>query len=217
MTCPQAPLPPSAVAIPPARRLAEVLDAFAMPLLVLDAGGHLMHANAAGRRLLAAGRGFRLACRRLVPRAPACIAAFEQAVAALAQAGPEAPPVTLPLGDGQPCQRMLVVLRGLRRSLDEPLHPVALHVQDPDALPPMPFTAFAALHGITPAERRVLEALLAGETLVEAAQRLGIGESTARTHLQSLFAKTGVARQPALVRLAMASLPQVGMAEATHA
>jgi DNA-binding CsgD family transcriptional regulator len=200
--------------LPPARPLAEVLDGLTMPLLVLEGGGRLMHANTAGRALLAAGRGFRLARRRLVPCNPDFVPAFERALAELGQTGPEAPPLTLPLGDGQPGRRMLVVLRGLRRFLDEPLHPVALHVQDMDALPPLPFAALAALFAITPAERRVLEALLAGENLVEAAQRLGIGKATARTHLQNLFGKTGVARQPALVRLVMASQPPVWMTEA---
>ena len=35
---------------------------------------------------------------------------------------------------------------------------------------------------------------------VEAARKLGIARTTARTHLQCLFAKTGTARQSELVR-----------------
>lgn len=194
-----------------ARRLAEVMDGLAMPILVLAGTGRLMHANAPGRALLLAGRGVCLKSGRLQPREPRCLPRFERALARLAHGGPAEAPVTIPLGDGQPAGRMLGVLRGLRRAVGEPLHPVALHVQDPDGLPPPPLQAFATLHGITPAERRVLERLVAGERLVEAAQRLGIGEATARTHLRSLFSKTGAARQPALVQLVMASSPLVAL------
>jgi DNA-binding CsgD family transcriptional regulator len=52
-------------------------------------------------------------------------------------------------------------------------------------------------------ETRVLTGLLAGQTLQQVAEVLGVARSTARTHLDNIFAKAGVARQADLIRMAM--------------
>jgi DNA-binding CsgD family transcriptional regulator len=59
----------------------------------------------------------------------------------------------------------------------------------------------AAAYNLTPAETRLLADLLAGQTLAQAAASLNIAETTARGHLDSIFAKTGVSRQADLMRL----------------
>jgi DNA-binding CsgD family transcriptional regulator/PAS domain-containing protein len=68
----------------------------------------------------------------------------------------------------------------------------------------------AGAFGLTPAETRLLAALLAGQRLAEAATELGIATTTARTHLDSIFAKTGAARQAELMRVAMQVVPPAG-------
>ncbi len=55
--------------------------------------------------------------------------------------------------------------------------------------------------GLTPAENRLLQCLLDGLALKEAALRLGVARTTARTHLQRIFDKTGVRRQTELQRV----------------
>jgi len=62
----------------------------------------------------------------------------------------------------------------------------------------------AAAFGLTPAETRVLASLLAGRTLADTATALSIATTTAKTHLENIFSKTGVARQADLMRLATA-------------
>jgi len=59
----------------------------------------------------------------------------------------------------------------------------------------------AAAFGLTPAENRLLAGLFAGRTLTETAATLGITRPTAKTHLEHIFLKTGVARQADLMRL----------------
>ncbi|MDP3321516.1 MAG: LuxR C-terminal-related transcriptional regulator, partial [Bosea sp. (in: a-proteobacteria)] len=54
--------------------------------------------------------------------------------------------------------------------------------------------------GLTPTEARMLGLIVKGLDTVVAARKLGIARTTARTHLQRLFAKTGTARQSELVR-----------------
>ena len=57
------------------------------------------------------------------------------------------------------------------------------------------------LFKLTQAEARLTEALADGASLVEAASRIDITRSTAKTHLDSIFSKTGCRRQAQLVRL----------------
>ena len=53
--------------------------------------------------------------------------------------------------------------------------------------------------GLTPAEARVVLRLVAGDSLRSAAKALGIKYETVRTHLKSVFQKTGTRRQAELV------------------
>jgi DNA-binding CsgD family transcriptional regulator len=59
----------------------------------------------------------------------------------------------------------------------------------------------AHLFGLTRAEHRLLKLLFDGMSLASAATSLGVARTTARTHLQRIFDKTGSRRQSDLVRL----------------
>ena len=48
-----------------------------------------------------------------------------------------------------------------------------------------------------------------GLSLDEASEALGMSRNTARTHLRSIFSKTGVSRQTLLVRLILKSVAQL--------
>jgi DNA-binding CsgD family transcriptional regulator/PAS domain-containing protein len=68
-------------------------------------------------------------------------------------------------------------------------------------------SAVAAAFGLTAAETRVLASLLGGHTLGATATALGIAATTAKTHLENVFAKTGVSRQADLMRLGLGLVP----------
>ena len=57
------------------------------------------------------------------------------------------------------------------------------------------------LFRLSPSERRVLAALVEVGGVAAAAEVVGLGEATVKTHLQRLFAKTGTNRQTDLVKL----------------
>jgi len=63
--------------------------------------------------------------------------------------------------------------------------------------------AVATTFGLTPAETRVLGRVLSGSSVAKAAAELGVAATTARSHLDSILAKTGVSRQSQLHRLAI--------------
>jgi len=60
----------------------------------------------------------------------------------------------------------------------------------------------ARLFHLTPAEQRILDKLIAGDDLLEAAAALRISKHTARTQLKSMFRKTGRRSQGQLLMLA---------------
>lgn len=64
--------------------------------------------------------------------------------------------------------------------------------------------------GLTPTEARMLALIVEGLDTIVAARRLGIAPTTARTHLQRLFAKTGTARQSELVRFVATYVEEAG-------
>ena len=86
---------------------------------------------------------------------------------------------------------------------------VAVFTKDPSQAPLMPGEAFARLYKLTGGELRLLLALTHGLGAKEAADMLGISESTARTHLHHIFSKTDTTRQTELLRLLQNSTPQV--------
>ena len=71
----------------------------------------------------------------------------------------------------------------------------------------LPLAAFAELYGLTSTEARVLDHLARGRTPQDAADVLGVGLTTVKTHLQKLFAKTGTNRQTELLQLLARSTP----------
>jgi DNA-binding CsgD family transcriptional regulator len=78
-------------------------------------------------------------------------------------------------------------------------------ISDPEARQETPAELLRRFYGLTPAEARLAEAMAEGGPLSEAAERLGIGRETARSHLKQVFAKTGTHRQAELVRLLLTS------------
>lgn len=60
-------------------------------------------------------------------------------------------------------------------------------------------TIFKTVFGFTPAESRLAMLLVNGNSVIEAAEELGVRISTVREQLSNLFAKTRTSRQPELV------------------
>ena len=70
---------------------------------------------------------------------------------------------------------------------------------DPDTRSRTPETTLRSAFRLTEAEARLATRLAFGESLESVADQFGIAKETARSHLKSIFAKTGVHRQAELV------------------
>ncbi len=78
---------------------------------------------------------------------------------------------------------------------------VLVCVTDPKTDVRLPEDTLRDLFGLTRSEARLALALFGGDSLSQAAQRQGIRLNTAKVHLASVFDKTGVNRQGALIAL----------------
>jgi DNA-binding CsgD family transcriptional regulator len=85
----------------------------------------------------------------------------------------------------------------------------ALFVGDPKRGSGDPFGNLRHLYGLTEGEAHLATLLVGDLTLLEAAERLAITESTARTVLKRILAKTGTRRQASLVRLLLSGPAQI--------
>ena len=78
-----------------------------------------------------------------------------------------------------------------------------------DSTPLTDIRTVARVYSLTPAEARLVEQLISGASLTEAANALGIAEATARTHRNHIFTKTGVSRRTDLLALITRLIPPV--------
>jgi DNA-binding CsgD family transcriptional regulator len=194
---PTSPLP--AAGAPSAAVLAQVADALAWPLLLVQADGILLHANAAARCTLRQGSLLRLSADRRVEPGPSGRRAEFAAVLA---AAPAAAQRVLQWVDGDPpCTASIAALAADGAGRVPVL--VALSVAGTGAASAR---AYASLHGLSGAETRVLERLALGDNSRRAAAALGVTPATVRSHVVALRRKTGHATVAALLQT-LAALP----------
>jgi len=106
-------------------------------------------------------------------------------------------------GSGRtPLQLLVVRLRQKESSFFPSECPAALvFVTDPDCEVRPRVPQIRQRYGLTAAEAAFAVEIIKGEGIQSASDRLAISKSTGRTHLASIFAKTGTHRQAELVRL----------------
>ena len=188
-----------------------VVEQMGVAAIILDHDGKLVRANAVAERLLAEGDGLALAGGRLRLAAGDAHRALDKLLRLLRAEGDPA---------AAPPQRFRIERPSGRRDLAVVAKAVttpafmrggkgaalALFVSDPgqDAAPDP--EAIRDLFQLTRMEAMLAAALAGGGSLVEAADRLGIAHNTARSHLRSIFAKTGARRQSQLVHLLHAGM-----------
>jgi DNA-binding CsgD family transcriptional regulator len=198
-----------------ASRLRQTVDALSTGVVLTEADGKIAYMNDSAERLLKSGRVLKSNHGHLTAVRPRARDALAKALA-LSEAG-KAPiktgrhAVALPEEDGNGLVASVLPLqwREGRNPLAALPGAAAIIVQDPSDPAPLPDDAFAELYGLTAAERRVLLKIAQGLAPHEIAEAFDVSLPTVKTHLQSLFSKTGTSRQADLVRLLMVSTPPV--------
>lgn len=190
-----------------AAALADSLDGLASAMILVDAGSRIVHANVAGEAMLAEASVIRRSGDKLVAMdgqadtslhdifvtaagGDSVLGAKGIAVPLVARAGERYAAHVLPLTSGK------------RRNTGIAYAAVAaVFVRKAAFELPHPIETIAGMFKLTSAEMRVLMMIVQIGGVPEVAPVLGISESTVKTHLQRIFAKTGAARQADLVKL----------------
>lgn len=189
-----------------AASLEDAFDGLAAGMFLVDAAGRVVHANAAGTAMLGGG-AMDIRAGRIVTASPEASRALAEVFAAAgegdAAVGVRGISIALPGVDGDDyVAHILPLTSGARRRTGARYSAVAamfVHRASLD-LPAAP-EVMARTFGLTLTELRVLTAIVSVGGVPETAEALGIAETTAKTHLHRVFAKTGTSRQADLVRL----------------
>ena len=176
--------------LPPRRIAPEDADAASKPVFVIDAGLNMRFSNRGAAALARNGLGG-------TDRFTACDKEF---IARLqiwikrCRGGGATGETRLPLA--LRCGRQIAIDAVHLASIEL----FVLTVDDPEIAMERKVAQVSEACGLTPTEERMLALIVEGLDTIIAARRLGIAPTTARTHLQRLFTKTGTARQSELVR-----------------
>jgi DNA-binding CsgD family transcriptional regulator len=187
--------------------LEATLDVLTAGVYLTDSVGRVTYMNQVAEQQTQNGNVLRLESNRLTPldrvARTELTKAIDDAIAEEAANPDTGFSLALPSREGAGFVATILPLnRGVRRNVCNTLTAMAaIFVQDPFVVPPFPGEAFAKLYDLTGSELRVLLALAPGLSVKEAAEMLGIGETTAKTHLQHIYSKTGTSKQTELLQL----------------
>ncbi len=184
------------------------LDTLRYGVVLLDQRGRVVFANQTARQLDAARDG--LALRRACASAPAAAGPLARAIGLAIEGDRDGvrhgPHVALPRREtAYPLSAIVMPLPRESRWQLSAAPVVLLLLVDPAQPANADAQALMTLFGLTAREAALTKLLADGGRLDDAAERLGIGRETARTHLARALDKTGTERQTDLVRLALAA------------
>ncbi|WP_158816720.1 helix-turn-helix transcriptional regulator [Methylocapsa sp. S129] len=190
-----------------AAMLAQTLDGLRVATFLVDAGGRLIHANAAGHLLLGDSDVLHIVAGRMASSDRQIDESLRQIFldAAEGDAAVGARGIALPLATSageRYVAHLLPLTSGARRRTGLSFAATAamfVHKATLDAA--SPHQAIAEAYKLTLAELRVLFAIVEVGGAPEVAEVLGIAASTVKTHLARVFEKTGATRQADLVKL----------------
>ena len=189
--------------------LAASLDAFAMPTLLFDDLGRIVHQNRAASTLFEAGTTLSRRDDRLVAETPAATRNISLQVGNAMRAhrdGLESQAPGIVLVNRAPRLPLTLMAVPLRGQADHAVRGGALmFVFDPEDTPVITADLVRRLFDLSAAESELAVALCSGQSPEEVAAERGRALSTVRSQIRSLFAKTGTNRQADLVGLLLAS------------
>jgi len=185
--------------------IAEAVGRLRQGVILADGDGRVLFANPRAEEILADGDTLRRSQGKL-----ACLSSRLSAQLRLL-IGEAARPAgkNQGVGGGMLVERddgrkpLHILVMPVRRSFGAlPKQPAAmLFLSDKERMERPPRDYLRQIYGLTEAEAAVCNEILQGYGLQAAADNLGVSPSTARTHLQRIFRKTGTSRQAELVNL----------------
>lgn len=185
--------------------LHQISTQMANSLLIVSRDMQILEANPVAQKMLAEGTVLRSCRGRLVIANPAAAARIEQDVklSACMEDQLEDASFSIPLGDSfNPSIARVIPLarRDPRRRLVNGAA-AAIFIAEAKRDVDLASEAFSNLYALTLAERRIAHLTAEGLSRAGVAAMVGIKESTVKSHLESIFSKTGASGQTALTIL----------------
>lgn len=193
----------------------DLLDRIRAGVFVVDASGNIRYSNRTANEIVRAGDYLRSAGGKLIARQTEANQLLQEAFRAAGDGGATISNkcVAIPLlaADGTRHLLNLLPLTRQRAPGIDANAAAAVFVQKAAVELPNPPEVIASAYQLTKTELRVLLALVQLGGGPEIAEALGIGNGTVKTHLRSLFRKTGTKHQTDLVKLVAGfSRPVIG-------
>lgn len=187
----------------------DALDRLTTGVIFLDDHGTILDMNAAAERILGQNDGLRTDRQVLVGSTSTETAKLRSSVASAARAMREicsaGGPFQLERPSGKRPFSVGITPVSIRTfGPDGRSAAVIVFIDDPEIKVATPPELLARTYGLTAAESRLAGLLMQGESLVDAAEQLGVTHNTVRTHLQRIYQKTNTAHQGDLVRVLLA-------------
>ena len=187
------------------RLLKAALDTLPIGIVLVDADLRIVHSNSTAARMLGVGEPI-WSCHGQLRATCAMTSATLMGAARQIAQNKGTPPTTglavaLPYRDGRAAVahvRLLDFGDLCRRSGTA----AVIFITEAAEHAPPPVDALMTLFNLTWSEARVLEQIVSGRNRKEAAAVLGVADSTVKTHLDNIYAKTGTSDQLGLCRLA---------------
>lgn len=194
-----------------ARAGADALEALGLPAAVLGGRGQLLACNQLMDKLIPVTVQDGSARAQITDKKADAL--LETALSALAGGTRRGIVQSFPIkgNDGKPSGvAHLLPVRGSANDVFSRMNSILVIMPLPGPGAP-PVKVLQALFDLTPSEARIASALADGRTIDAIGQDFGIARETVRSHLRSIFAKSGVSKQSSLVRLLLGvTLPRPG-------
>ena len=192
----------------------RTLDCLITGVIVVGDQGRILHSNLAAQEMLEAKSPIiqhgGCLCALQAERTKELRRAIVTAQADGAAIGPAGLSVALVDKIGGHATAHILPLTPLPRTGRRNAHmPVVVFILSSTIALPIEIGAVVKSFHLTPAEARLLQQLVSGASLHEAAAALGIAEPTARTHRNHIFTKTGVSRRNDLLLLISRLVPPI--------
>ena len=189
-----------------AAEYSAALDSLAAGMFLLTDKAAVVHANAAAEAMFTAGSPLKKVNGRLALVDEQANRILRETITAAhggdVRLGEKGASIPVCSGMGEFMVHLLPLNAARRRSIgSDERAAVVLFVSRSDPKDAPVIAAFAERFRLTRQETRVMKTLVEAGSVPMAADILGISPSTARTHVTSIFDKTGVRRQAELLRL----------------
>lgn len=192
--------------------LGNALDLVPAAVVLVAENAEILHTNLLASRMIEKGSPIRSAGGRLSVCNSETAARLRQVISSAvrneSQIGDAGIGMALLGNDGHHATaNVLPIAAGELRTRLVPNGAAAVFVASDENQPAFNLQPVAEAFGLSQAETRVLQRVMLGETLAEAALALGVSQNTVRTHISRIFSKTQTQRQASLIALVQRLIP----------